>query len=181
MGIYISEHRLHDLRDIRRFDLFVISLCGRAERKVLHEQEVDLVSIDIAFRGLAQMTLNQRAQSRFTGVQRGHLQEMTELMHHHALVHRIQPLMHLAEDFQIRYLREVPVRLRKGNFELQLFRERQIDRKHRARFLPLRLPRAFRFCWSGEIQRCHCFVHGSVTTQSQGPCKNRTATALRPS
>src|SRR2546421_9736528 len=45
-------------------------------------------------------------------------------------------LMHLAEDFQICYLREVPVRLRKGNFELQLFRERQIDRKHRARFLP---------------------------------------------
>jgi len=47
--MHFSEQRLHDLRDIRRFDLLVINLCGCAERKVLYEQEVDLVSIDIAF------------------------------------------------------------------------------------------------------------------------------------
>src|SRR5713226_8984872 len=102
-------------------------------------------------------------------------------MNQDPLVHRIQPLVHLAEGLQIRFLREVALRLRKGDFDFQLLRERQIDREHRARFLPLRLPWAFRSSWSGDIQRCYRLVHGCVTTQSQGPCKNRTATALRPS
>src|SRR5712664_1714565 len=102
-------------------------------------------------------------------------------MHHDALVHRIQPLVHLGEDLQFRFLWEAPLRLRKGNLDFHLFREGQIDREYRARFFPLRLPRAFRSSWSRDIQRCRRLVHGCVTTQSQGPCKNRTATALRPS
>ncbi len=102
-------------------------------------------------------------------------------MHQDALVHRIQPLVDLAEDFQIRFLRQAAFCLCEGDFDFQLLRERQIDREHRACFFPFRLPRAFRSSWSGDVQRCRCLVHGRVTTQSQGPCKNRTATALRPS
>src|SRR6266481_3241161 len=106
---------------------------------------------------------------------------MTELMHHDALVHRIQPLVHLAEYLQIQFFWEVPLRRRQRDFDFKLLSERQIDREHRARFLPLLLPRAFRSTWNWDIQRCHRLVHGCVTTQSQGPCENLTATALRPS
>ena len=179
--IHISEHRLHDLGDVSQFDLFVKNLRGRTERKVLYEQEVDLVSVDIAFLRLAQMTLNQCAQSRFAGVQCRHLQEMTKFMHHDALIHRIQPFVHLAENLQIQLFWEVPLGLRKGDCHFQLLRERQIDREHRARFFPLFLPRAFRSSGSGDIQRCYRLVHDCITTQSQGPCENLTATALRPS
>src|SRR5260370_10482633 len=179
--IHLSQHRLHHLGNVRKLDLFVVDLRGHLERKILREHEVDLVPVTVTLFGFAQMRRDQRAKPAFTIIQRGHLQEMTELMHHDPLVHRVRPLVYWAEDLQIGFLREVALRLRKGEFDFQLFRERQIDREHRARFFPLCLPRALRSSRGRDIQRCSRLVHGCLTTQSQGPCRNRTATALRPS
>ena len=86
----------------------------------------------------------------------------------HLLVHRVQPIMDLAEKLQVWLFRKIALRLRKRNFDFQLFPERQIDRKHLARFLPLQLTRALRSVGSGDVQRCHRFVHAWFT-QSQRP------------
>src|SRR6266436_6849861 len=61
IGINVSEHRLHDLGNIGRFDLFVINLRGRAECEVLHQQKVDLVSVHAALLQFAQVTVDQGA------------------------------------------------------------------------------------------------------------------------
>src|SRR5260370_17130797 len=179
--IHLSQHRLHHLGNVRKLDVVVVDLRGALGGKILREHEVDLVSVNVIVFGFAQMPSDQRAKPALTIIQRGHLQEMTELMHHDPLVHRVQPLVYWAEDLQIGFLREVALRLRKGDFDFQLFRERQIDREHRARFFPLCLPRALRSSRGRDIQRCSRLVHACLTTQSQGPCRNRTAPPLRPS
>src|SRR5216684_1916766 len=179
--INVAQDRLHDLRDVAKLDLFVINLRRHLERKILRQHEVDFVPVNVALLGFAQMPRDQGAKPALAVIESGHLQKLAKLMHQDALVHLIQPFVYLAEELHIRFFRERALCLRKGDFQFQLFGERQVDREHRARFFPLRLPRTFRSSWSWDIQRRSRFVHGCVTTQSQGPCENRTATALRPS
>src|SRR6266850_3393574 len=105
---------------------------------------------------------------------------MAKLVHHDALVHGVQPLVDLVEEFQLGLFRKVPLCLGKRYCDFQLLGERQVDWKYLARFFPLHLARALRSGWSGDVQRCRRFVHGCVT-QLDWPCKKRTATALRPS
>src|SRR6266581_3783084 len=106
---------------------------------------------------------------------------MPELVGHHFLVHGVQPFVHLGEEIDIRLLGEIPFRLRKGNVDFLLFGKSQIDRKYLARLFPLRQARVLRPRGCGNIQGCRGLVHGRFITQSQGLCKKRTATALRPS
>jgi len=79
--------------------LFVIDLRRSTEREVLHQQEVDFVTVDIGFGGLAQMALDKRAQAALAGVQGGHLQKMTQLVHQDALIEGVQPGLYLLKKF----------------------------------------------------------------------------------
>jgi len=72
-GVDVAQDRLHHLRDVRWLDLLVINLWRCAQREILHQQEVDFVAVDVAFRLFAKMALNQPAQACFAGVQRRHL------------------------------------------------------------------------------------------------------------
>src|SRR6266850_5541364 len=103
---------------------------------------------------------------------------MAKLVHHDALVHGVQPLVDLVEEFQLGLFRKVPLCLGKRHCDLQLLGERQVDWKYLTRLFPLHLARTPGS--GGDVQRCRRFVHGCVT-QLQCPCKKRTATALRPS
>src|SRR5258708_32190421 len=69
VGVHFSEYRLHHLSDIYWLDLLVTNLRRGPERKVLPRQEGDLVPHNIALLRLAQMALNQRAQSCLAGLQ----------------------------------------------------------------------------------------------------------------
>src|SRR6266567_2666351 len=127
------------------------------------------------------MAADERAQACFAGVQRSHLQKMTELVGHHFLIHGVQPFVHLGEKFGVRFLGKVSLAYREGNVDFRLLGKRHVNRKHLARLFPLRKTRVFRARRRWNIQGCSRLVHGRLITQSQGPCKNRTATALRPS
>jgi len=123
------------------------------------------------------MALNQRAEARFAGVERGHLQQVAEFVDKDALVHGIEPRLHLAEKFEVGLFRQIALRLREVNLDVQLLSQREINRKNGTRFRPLNLPWAGAPRGRGNVQS---FVHSDVI-QSQGPCEKRTATALRPS
>src|SRR5271163_3140975 len=99
-GVRFAKHGLHHLGDVGGFDLLVVDLGGSAESKVLNEQEVDLVAVDGGFRGFAQVALDEGAQTGLAGVERGHLQQMAQLVNQNALVHGIEPGLHLAEEFE---------------------------------------------------------------------------------
>src|SRR5271154_1940438 len=106
---------------------------------------------------------------------------MTKLINENLLVHGIEPRLNLGKCLEIRLFGQVPLVRREWDFDSELPGEREINRKDRANFVPLVLarrsgPRRRRV---GKIERGH-LGHGCVT-QSQGPCANLTATALRPS
>src|ERR1700675_779256 len=61
----ITQHLLHDLCDVEKFDLFVVNLRGSAESKVLHQQEVDLVAVHMSLRGFLKMTVDEASQIGF--------------------------------------------------------------------------------------------------------------------
>jgi hypothetical protein len=82
------------------------------------------------------MPLDQRSRPAFVRVQRGRLQQVPQLMRHHLLVHHIQPGAHLREEFQGGFFRQDSFVLREGDLLLDLFRQGQVNRKDRARFIP---------------------------------------------
>src|SRR5882762_2479393 len=104
---------------------------------------------------------------------------MAQLVNEHARIKPVQPILHLFEKFERRFLREVAFILRKGNGDFQLFCQRQIDREYGTKLFPLFLAGGFWPYWSG-VERGSSFVHGCIT-QSHNPCVNLTATAFRPS
>src|SRR5262249_54486504 len=116
--------------------------------------------------------------------ERSRLQQVAELVDHHPLIHSVEPGQDFREQLHVRLIGQVALGLRKRNFDFELFGECEVNRKYGTSFRPLRLPRRLRgrlgLHWSWDIQCGKRFGHGCVT-QSQAPCRNRTATALRPS
>src|SRR3984885_15504864 len=106
---------------------------------------------------------------------------MTKLIDEHLLIHGVEPRLDLGEGLEVGFLWQMPLVGRKRKFDGELSGQREIDRKDRTSFVPLLLAQRIgtRRRRVGKIERGH-LGHGCVT-QSQGPCANLTATALRPS
>src|SRR5580693_3450114 len=126
------------------------------------------------------MAMNECAQTDFVCVQRRSLQQFAQFVHRDTLVHLVQPGFHLVKQFEVWLLRQIPFLLWEGNLDFELFPQGQIDWEYRAILTPLRLPGNRGLWGSWVMERRSRLVHGCVT-HAQGPCRNRTATALRPS
>ena len=96
----LAQDGFHDLRGVFQLDLLVIDLRRSAKREILDQEKVGLVAIHIRFGRLAEMALDQGAESGFAGIQRGHLQQMAKLIDENLLVHGVEPGLNLGEEFR---------------------------------------------------------------------------------
>jgi hypothetical protein len=99
------------------------------------------------------MTHNQSAQTAFAGVERGHLQQMAELMDHDSQVHGVHPGFYRDQEFRFRlYWKCAAFRPERG-FKIQLFGESKVDGEERAQFLPLLVARNVALAEARYLQR----------------------------
>ncbi len=126
------------------------SLTGRrAQGKILHEQEVDLVAVGRRFHFLVEVMDQEIAQHRFIG-QRGGLQKLAELVNLNVSVDLLEPGVCLFDAFFGGRLSFVDGRAGR-HVDDEFLHQRGIDRLQRTELLPLFVESCMRWSWGHDL------------------------------
>ena len=94
------EHGLQHLGDVIEVEIGVFKARGRAERKILDEQEISLVAVTGRLRGLVHVMQEKMAQHAFVGQRRG-LEKLAQLVDLDQRVHLLEPGFGLLDEKEL--------------------------------------------------------------------------------
>src|ERR1019366_5588103 len=140
--LLLSEHGREHLRDKFKIDIGLVEIRGCTERKILHQQEIDFVSVRGRFHRLPQVMDEQIAEYGFVGQRRG-LQKLAQLMDLNLGVNLLEPCFSLSCRPFDRAGRGIRPEGTGGYFDDKFADQRLVDRmeglEHRPRHFRRRL------------------------------------------